>query len=64
MYNAQETKALTIGGIAPLNMVSCVSVRSSGTLKVFSKFNQILIFDFQILKTIYSYLMILFTFID
>lgn len=26
MFNAQETKALTIGGIAPLNMISCVSV--------------------------------------
>lgn len=26
MLNLQETKALTIGGVAPLNMVSCVSV--------------------------------------
>lgn len=29
MTNAQETKALTIGGVAPLNMVSCVSVKCS-----------------------------------
>lgn len=42
MQNVQQTKALNIGGISPLNMVSCVSI----------------------LKTIYSYLMILYTFID
>lgn len=26
MHNAQHAKALTVGGIAPLNMATCVSV--------------------------------------
>lgn len=73
MLNAQMAKALTIGGVAPLNMSSCVSVRAilsfHSTIIKISKiilaqtsFIELDLF-LQILKTIYSYLMILFTFI-
>lgn len=38
MLNLQKTKALSIGGVAPLNMISCVSVKSMIKLTFFVTF--------------------------
>lgn len=64
MHNAQNAKALTVGGVSPLNMVTCVAV-SYIFAGNFIPMIWILFFLAQlsqILKVIYSFLMAMFTF--
>lgn len=63
MKAAQKAKALSIGGISPLNMVSCVQVRIvQAYILRYSTKSLKGIFSLQIWKTVYSILMLMFTF--
>lgn len=59
VHNAQNPGALAVGKLAPLNMITCVSVRVnffSGNSWPTKNF-------FKVYKTIYTYLMLIYTFI-